>query len=105
MAKAPFAMSEAASDASKGTVSEKIKASVKVIEFVSLYVDLTETSSGAVGLCLFHADHHPSFIVNTEGNYWHFSAGCGGGSVIDFYIRMRGCDFTAAVTELTEMLL
>ena len=29
-------------------------------------------------------DLHPSFGVNTEGNYWHCFAGCGGGSVIDF---------------------
>jgi hypothetical protein len=52
-------------------VSEKIKASVTVLEFVSQYVDLKPTGSGAIGLCPFHEDRHPSFGVNTEGNYWH----------------------------------
>jgi hypothetical protein len=75
-----------------GTVSERIKASVTVLEFVSQYVDLKPTASGAVGLCPFHDDHHPSLGVNTEGNYWHCSAGCGGGAVIDFYVFVVICD-------------
>jgi hypothetical protein len=65
------------------TVSERIKASVTVLEFVSQYVDLKPTASGAIGLCPFHDDHRPSFGVNSEGDYWHCFAGCGGGSVID----------------------
>ena len=75
------------------------------LEVVSQYVDLKPTASGAVGLCPFHDDHHPSFEVNDEGNYWHCFAGCGGGSVIDFWMKWRGCDFTTAITELAEMLL
>jgi DNA primase len=41
-------------------MSEKIKASVMVLEFVSQYVDAKPTASGAVGLCPFHDDHHSS---------------------------------------------
>ena len=37
-----------------GTVSDRIKASVTVLEFVSQCVDLKPTASGAVGLCPFH---------------------------------------------------
>jgi DNA primase len=86
-------------------VSEKIKASVTVLEFVSQYIDLKPTPGGAIGLCPFHDDHHPSFGVNEAGNYWNCFAGCGGGSVIDFWIKWRGCDFTMAIRELAEMLL
>jgi hypothetical protein len=88
-----------------GTVSERIKASMTVLEFVSQYVDLKPTASGAIGLCPFHDDHHPSLGVNTEGNYWHCFAGCGGGSVIDFWLRWRKCNSTTAVRELAEMVL
>ena len=45
-------------------ILERIKASVTVLEFVSQYVDLKPTASGAVGLC--------------PGNYWDCFAGCGG---------------------------
>jgi hypothetical protein len=86
-------------------VSEKIKNRVTVLEFISQYVDLKPTASGAVGLCPFHDDEHPSFGVNDEENYWNCFAGCGGGSVIDFWMKWKGCDFTTAITELAEMLL
>ena len=76
-----------------------------MLEFVSRYVDLKPTASGAVGLCPFHDDHHPSFTVNTEENYWVCFA-CGtGGSVVDFYMRWHDCDFTTAIRELAKMLL
>jgi hypothetical protein len=89
----------------RGTLSERIKASVTVLEFVSRYVVLKPTASGAVGLCPFHDDHHPSFGVNDEGNYWHCFAGCGGGSVIDFWMKWRKCDFKTAIRELAEVVL
>ena len=91
--------------ASEGTVSERIKASVTVLEFVSRYVDLKPAGSGAIGLCPFHDDHNPSFGVNNEGNYWNCFAGCGGGSVIDFWMKWQGCDFKIALSELAKVLL
>jgi hypothetical protein len=101
----PLRADSGPTEESTGRVSEKIKASVTVLEFVSQYVDLKPTASGALGLCPFHNDHHPSFGVNDEGNFWHCFAGCGGGSVIDFWMEWQRCDFTTAVTELAEMLL
>jgi hypothetical protein len=88
-----------------GTLSERIKASVTVPELVGQYVDLKPTASGAIGLCPFHDDHHPSFGVNEAGNYWHCFAGCGGGSVIGFWQKWQKCDFTTAIGELVEMVL
>jgi DNA primase len=78
---------------------------VTVLESVSQYVDLKPMASGAIGLCPFHDDHNLSFGVNAEGNYWNCFAGCGGGSVIDFYMRWRECDFATAIKELAEILL
>jgi hypothetical protein len=77
----PAAVTEEPPEELTGTLSERIKASVTVLEFVSQHVDLKPAASGAVGLCPFHDDHHPSFGVSDEGNYWRCFAGCGGGSV------------------------
>ena len=83
-------------------VSERIKGAISVFDFVSRYVAL---SDGGVGSCPFHDDKHPSFSVNRERNYWSCFAGCGGGSVIDFWMKREECDFKTAVTQLAQMLL
>lgn len=85
-----------------GTLSQRIKDSVTVVDFVSQYVGL---SPNGRGLCPFHDDQQQSFAVNPERNYWHCFAGCGGGSIIDFWMKKQSCDFKTAVKELAGMLL
>jgi len=82
---------------------ERIKNAVSLIDFLSGFMELRPIASGAIGHCPFHEDQNPSFGVNQEGNYWHCFAGCGGGSVIEFWMKYNNCDFNTAVTELKEM--
>ena len=89
-------------EAPEGTLSNRIKASITVSDFVSQYVELAPTGRGR---CPFHDDQNASFSVNAEGNYWYCFAGCGGGSIIDFWMKYKNCDFTPAVRELAGMLL
>lgn len=89
-------------DAPGEQISDRIKAAITVQEFVGRYVAL---SANGRGHCPFHDDQHRSFAVNVEKNYWSCFAGCGGGSVIDFWMRKQDCGFTDAVKELAEMLL
>jgi len=83
-------------------LSTRIKDSISVLDFVSQYVDLSPTGRGH---CPFHDDQHASFAVNAEKNYWSCFAGCGGGSIIDFWMKHQHCDFKTAVGELAGMLL
>ena len=76
-------------------------------DFVGQYVELDDRGSAT---CPFHDDEHPSFQVNAQGNYWSCHAGCGGGSIIDFWQKMRAqrgedASFKATVAELRAMLL
>lgn len=89
-------------EATKETLSEQIKRSMTVLDFVGQYVELSPTGSG---LCPFHDDHHFSFSVNADKNYWHCFSGCGGGSIIDFWMKWQGVDFRQAVKELAGSLL
>jgi hypothetical protein len=83
-------------------VSERIKAAMSVEEFVGRYVTLSRQGRG---LCPFHDDHVESFSVNREENYWYCFACKMGGSIIDFWMQWRGCDFTSALRELAALLL
>lgn len=84
------------------TLSAQIKSRVTAYEFIRQYVDLSPSGRG---LCPFHDDHHESFSVNLENNYWNCFAGCGGGSIIDFWMKLQDCDFATAVKQLAEQLL
>ena len=83
---------------------ERVKKAVPLMDFLSAYIDLRPVASGAVGHCPFHDDKHPSFGVNREGNYWQCFAGCGGGTIIDFWMKLNGVEFSRAVTELVDLL-
>ncbi len=81
-------------------VWEKIKQRISIGEMVSKYVDL---DSKGRGRCPFHDDQHPSFSVNFDEGYWHCFAGCGGGSVIDFWMKLNNMTFVEAVSDLAVM--
>lgn len=80
---------------------EKVKRGITVEELVSQYVDLT---AKGLGKCPFHDDEVASFSVNAKGNYWHCFAGCGGGSVIDFWMKLNDMDFKEATKDLAERI-
>jgi hypothetical protein len=88
----------------ESSVIEKVKNAMPLVDFISAFVDLRPVASGAVGRCPFHDDQHASFGVNREGNYWHCFAGCGGGSMIDFWMKWKEVDFPTAVRELKGMV-
>jgi hypothetical protein len=88
-------------------LSESLKHTISVFDFVSRYVDLTQEGRG---LCPFHDDRMQSFSVNNKRNYWHCFAGCGGGSLIDFWMKWRelhgqDASFAETVKDLKKILL
>ena len=83
-------------------LSDQLKATIPVRQFVLRYVEL---SPKGMGLCPFHDDTVDSFGVNDEGNFWHCFACDKGGSIIDFWMQYNDCDFQTAIKELAKMLL
>lgn len=60
------------------------------------------TSGWAQGRCPFHDDSNASLSVHVEGErgHWRCFAGCGGGDLVNFHMRLQGMDFKAAVRDL-----
>jgi len=51
-------------------------------------VELKPHGGNLIGLCPFHDDHAPSFVVTPSKNLWHCLGACQtGGSVIDFVMK------------------
>jgi DNA primase len=72
--------------------------------YEALGISLKPTSNGeAMGLCPFHDDHNPSLSVNIKSGLWNCLAGCDGGDIFKFYMRLKGVDFKTALSEMAEM--
>lgn len=80
----------------------EIVSTIPLVEYIRQYVDLRPTASGFIGLCPFHQDNVPSFGINTRGNYWNCFAGCGGGDLVGFVMKMKHISFKEAVKELEK---
>ena len=82
-------------------LSEGVKAAITVRQLVLRYVELSPQGRGH---CPFHDDKNPSFSINDDENYWYCFACKKGGSVIDFWMALKDCDYRTAVRELVPQI-
>lgn len=83
-------------------IIEDIKARNDIEHVISSYINLKRAGSNFNGLCPFHSEKTPSFIVfpSTQSFYCF---GCGaGGDAITFVMRMENLDYISAVRALAE---
>lgn len=73
-----------------------------IVDIVSEYINLQKSGKEYKGLCPFHSEKTPSFMVNREKQVYH-CFGCGAsGNVITFIMGMENIDFGEAVRYLAE---
>ncbi|MCP9446000.1 MAG: DNA primase [Nitrospira sp.] len=83
-------------------IIDRIKDRVDIVDIVSHHVALTKTGQNFKGLCPFHQEKTPSFIVNPSRQIFH-CFGCGaGGNVFTFLTRLTGANFPEVVRELGQ---
>lgn len=86
---------------SEDKISE-IRDRASILEVVSDYVSLKKTGRNHKGLCPFHAEKTPSFMVNEEKQIFH-CFGCGeGGDVFAFLMKAGHFTFPEAAKELAK---
>jgi len=86
---------------SEEKVSE-IRDRSSILEVVSDYVTLKKAGKNYRGLCPFHAEKTPSFMVNEEKQIFH-CFGCGeGGDAFTFLMKVGHFSFPQAVEELAK---
>jgi DNA primase len=86
---------------SEEKVSE-IRDRSSILEVVSDYITLKKAGKNHRGLCPFHSEKTPSFMVNEEKQIFH-CFGCGeGGDAFTFLMKVGHFSFPQAVEELAK---
>ncbi len=81
---------------------DDIRAGVDIVDLVGRFVNLKKAGVNWKGLCPFHAEKTPSFMVNPKKGIFH-CFGCGvGGDVFGFLMRQDRLSFPEAVRALAR---
>jgi DNA primase len=81
---------------------DNIRDRTDIAEIVAQYVELRRTGSNFKGLCPFHQEKTPSFVVSPDKQIYH-CFGCGnGGNVFKFLMEIDGVSFPEAVRVLGQ---
>ena len=84
------------------TIIQDVLSRVSIVDLVRSHVQLHKKGATWKGLCPFHQEKTPSFVVNEARKSFH-CFGCGkGGDAISFLREIEGLGFVDAITELAD---
>jgi DNA primase len=81
---------------------EKVIDATDIVALVSEYVKLEKAGKNYKGLCPFHNEDTPSFVVNPDKKIAHCFGCGGGGSPIKFLQQVENIDFNTALSKLAQ---
>lgn len=81
---------------------EAIKQKIDVKDFVGSYVALRPAGRNLKGLCPFHKEKSPSFMVNPERQIWHCFGCAKGGDIFAFLMQFENIEFIEALKVLAD---
>lgn len=81
---------------------EEIRRTADIVDIISEYVCLVKTGNNYKGLCPFHNEKTPSFIVSSDKQIFH-CFGCGaGGNVFTFLMKYENISFPDTMHQLAK---
>jgi DNA primase len=81
---------------------EEIKSRIDIVDFISDYVQLKKAGQNYKGLCPFHSEKTPSFMVSPAKQIFH-CFGCGlGGDVVSFLMKQENLSFGEAIRYIAK---
>lgn len=81
-------------------VTAEVKSKLSVVDVVGESVSLKKAGTTYKGLCPFHGEKTPSFVVTPARDSWH-CFGCGkGGDIFSFLMEREGLSFPEALRTL-----
>lgn len=94
----------ATGESSLQNITQEIKSRADIVSIVERYVKLRKSGKNYQGICPFHQEKTPSFIVSPDIQIYK-CFGCGkGGDVFSFLQEIEGIDFVEARDKLADEL-
>ncbi len=81
---------------------EEIKSKIDIVEIIGKHVKLTKSGSNFRGLCPFHQEKSPSFMVSEELQIYKCFGCSEGGDVFTFLEKYEGMEFPESLRFLAE---
>lgn len=83
--------------------TQQLKSSIRLSEIAQQHTKLRRSGKTMIGLCPFHDERTPSFVI-TDSLGLYYCHGCqAGGDIIDYVKAINGCGFLEAIEWLTGM--
>ncbi len=81
---------------------DEVRTSVNIVHYIQQFVNLKKAGQNYKGLCPFHSEKTPSFVVSPDKQIYH-CFGCGkGGNVFSFIRDYEKLSFTEAVQKAAD---
>ncbi|MCL5003929.1 MAG: DNA primase [Patescibacteria group bacterium] len=81
---------------------QQIKDKIDIVGLISQYVPLKKSGRNYKGLCPFHAEKTPSFMVSPELQIFKCFGCSEGGDIFAFLMKREGLEFKEALEELAK---
>jgi DNA primase len=82
---------------------ERLKSIIDIVDVIGGYVELRKSGANYKGLCPFHEEKTPSFVVSPAKQIFH-CFGCGaGGDAITFLMKYENLEYIEAIEKLANL--
>lgn len=81
---------------------EEIRSKIDIVQYISEFLPLTKAGRNFKGLCPFHSEKTPSFIVSPERQIWKCFGCSAGGDVFGFLMQVERIEFGEALRILAK---
>ena len=81
-------------------ILDEILSRIDLVGLISDYLELKKAGKDYKGLCPFHSEKTPSFMVSPDKNIYHCFGCAEGGNAFTFTMKMEGLNFPEAVKNL-----